>query len=156
MYSAPTIAALIIGAVFFSPNAAYADDTPTPEPTPVVLEPWTADDESAPYLDCDAGAWLVDRTHYYAEQTEPGVWADPTVTVETGVFVGWATGDGPESDCPNWVIVGEDDPVWVNTSEKFPPALPLDPLPTVETPAPEHHGKAGIVSPPKRGLSLTS
>lgn len=148
MKKSPILVAVLAAGLVLAPTVAHAEDLP----------PWTATDESEPYLDCTQGVWLIDVTHYYADQLEPGVWADPTVTSDTGVFYGNATGDSLDSDCPNWVI--DQDGSWRNTDvDALPPALPLDPLPPVETPDPEpvvESGKAGIFSPPKVGLSLTS
>lgn len=139
------VAALIVGAVFFSPAPAYADD---PE-----LEPWTAEMQGEPWLDCDVAMWYVPVTHYFAEQTAPDVYADPTITTTIEEW-GAATGDSAEADCPNWVT--DADGNWYNagttspdtTSEVYPPALPLDPLPSVEVDL----GKAGIEAVWKVGL----
>lgn len=137
------IFAALVACMVLAPTVAYADDP---------LEPWTADEQSTPYLDCDAGVWLIDVTHYYADQLEPGVYTDPVVTgVDVGVYIGNATGDSTDADCPNWVT--DEDGSWHNSDTNVQHEHPAPHAPHSH---PEH-GKLGLeASPPKRGLTLTS
>lgn len=109
------IAALTLGAVFFSPGPAHADD----HPTPVTHDPLTTvvtESFDEPYLDCDDAMWYYLVTSYTYVETAPDVYAAPVITTNVEVW-NTATGNSPDSDCPNWVI-GEDGS-WRNSEWKL-------------------------------------
>lgn len=131
MKASPIAVALLAGSIILAPATAWADDTP----------PATWDEQGEWFLDCDTATWNAWTIHYEAEQIgvdeagQPlyGEWVEVGRELEN---LGSATGDSPDSDCPNWVIT--EDGSWTNTTAHPPhehPAPPLHVLPEVENPA---------------------
>jgi hypothetical protein len=153
--SAATMAVAISLALI--PSAAFAEDapveeiitteeTPAPEvPVEEVPEVVTPTEELAPWiyaeypdtgdtstwvLDCEKAEWFAPVTHYYAEQTAPGEYAEPTITV-TVESMGAATGNDVDADCPNWQINEDGD--WFDATPIVPVEEPTDTDPVVVT-----------------------